>query len=330
MTSSETTHARHRPPDTHVDPDLRRPSRLRPGDQITVVAPAGPVPEPKLTAGVRVLESWGLTVRVGAHVLDRHPEFDYLAGQDADRATDFQQAWLEPANAAVWCARGGYGSLRMLDHLDWAALERAQPRLLIGSSDITALHNVVANRLGLVTLFAPMLATDAFLTDEPARLHLRQTLLEPASTCRLAGPDAEPLVAGSARGRLVGGNLSLLASGVGVADVAPPRDGAIALLEDIGEDPYRIDHFVTHLLRAGWFDQVSGIALGSWEGCGPLDTVRAVLSDRLGGLGVPVIWELGFGHGPGALTMPLGMTADLVADPATGQASITLTAPALA
>jgi muramoyltetrapeptide carboxypeptidase len=293
-----------------------------------VVAPSGPVTDAcQLAAGIARLTAWGLQVVPGPHLTDRHPRLPYLAGDDRDRAADLQRAWCDPDIAAVLCARGGYGCLRTLQHLDldaMAAASAARPVVFAGSSDVTALHAVLGPRLGLVTLFAPMVATAAF--GVPANYeHLRRTLFEPETVTVLAGPAAEPLVAGRASGVTAGGNLSLLVSGLGVPGVPLPPDGAIALVEDVDEAPYRVDHFLTHLLRAGWFDRVAGVALGSWHSCGPLPEVRDVVADRLAPLGVPVVWELGFGHGVHQLTVPLGVPADLDATAGT----LTLHHPAL-
>lgn len=287
-----------------------------------MVAPAGPVTPQRLHAGVAVLRSWGLDVVLGRHVLDRHPRLNYLAGTDHDRAVDLHQAWCDPSVVAVFCARGGYGCLRTLSRLDLGALAAAGPKVFAGSSDVTALHAVLAPR---TTLFAPMIATDAFDVDS-TREHLRRTLFEPDTVTVLRGPSASALVSGTADGVTSGGNLSLLVSGLGVPGVPPPPDGAIALIEDVDEAPYRVDHFLTHLLRAGWFDRVAGVALGSWQRCGTLDQIRDVVLDRLGPLGVPVLWELGFGHGPHQLTVPLGARASVDADAGT----LTLHRPALA
>lgn len=304
---------------------LTRPRRLREGDTISIVAPAGPVAEDALVSGIEILESWGLQVELGDHILDKDPTFAYLAGTDANRAADLERAWCDPGIAAVVCARGGYGSMRTLQHVDWAELTAADPKIFIGSSDVTALHAVISARLQVSTLFAPMPAMTSFATDATAQKHLQQTLFDPESMQTLVGINSEPLVGGTARGVTVGGNLSLVVSGVGVEEVGPPPEGAIALLEDYTEDPYRIDHFVTYLMRAGWFDTVGGIALGSWAKCGDLATVKDVLVDRLGRLGVPVVWEFGFGHCPAALTVPIGLEAELNADAGT----LTFTQPAL-
>jgi muramoyltetrapeptide carboxypeptidase len=309
--------------------DLERPARLEAGDKIAVVAPAGPLVPEQLDVGLETLGSWGLEVVEGPHARDRHPTFPYLAGSDRDRAADLQAAWCDPSVTAVFCARGGYGCLRLLDLLDWDAMAAAGPKLLVGSSDVTALHEMVRARLGLPTMFGPMLGTGAFVSDPTAQAHLRQVLFAPTSGTVLSGPLAEPLVPGTAQGVTVGGNLSLLCSAQGVPDIPPPPEGAIGLLEDVTEEPYRIDHFVTHLRRSGWFSNLSGVALGSWHECGEPAVVRAVLEDRLCDLGIPVIWELGFGHCPAQLTVPLGAEVSLVSDPSTGTASLTLVGDAL-
>ncbi|WP_285470157.1 S66 peptidase family protein [Actinokineospora globicatena] len=279
------------------------------------MAPSGPVDPRLLAEGVAVLESWDLTVKVGDHLLGHHPKLPYLAGSDADRAADFQRAWCDPAVEAVICARGGYGGQRVLDLLDWSELAAAGPKVFVGSSDATCLHDALGARLDLVTLFGPMIA--GVLFDADAQRHLQDTLFYPESARRLIGPATATAGHGVAAGVTVGGNLSLITSGLGAADYFPPPDGAILLLEDVNEAPYRVDRMLTQLLRAGWFTGVSGVALGSWAGCGRPEEVYSVIEDLLGGLGLPMVWELGFGHCPGQLTIPLGAEAVLDADDGT-------------
>ncbi len=154
-------------------------------------------------------------------------------------------------------------------------------------------------------------------------------LFEPDTGLVLTSTQARPLVPGRATGPAVGGNLSLIGCGTGVTDVERPPAGAVALLEDIGEETYRIDRYLTHLRRAGWFDGLGGIALGSWIECGDLGVLRELVTDRLGDLGIPIIWELGFGHCHGQLAVPLGTEVELVAELESGTASVTLTENAL-
>ncbi|MFJ9694035.1 LD-carboxypeptidase [Kitasatospora sp. NPDC101183] len=305
---------------------LTRPPRLGPGDHVVVIAPSGPIDPDRLTAGCAILRSWGLRVTVAPHVLDTHPDLGYLAGTDADRAGDLQSAWLDPDVDAVICARGGYGVHRMVDLLDWTAMAGAAPKAFIGFSDVSSLHEAFARHLGLATLYGPMAAAGCFVGDGPTADHLRRTLFDPAATTALTSPAAEALVGGRAHGVTAGGCLHVLASERGTPAARPSYAGSILVLEDVNEHPYQLDRLLTQFLRSGALDGVAGIALGSWEGCGRPERVRAVMLDRLGPLGIPVLWELGFGHCPSTLTVPLGVPALLDADAGT----LTLDVPALA
>ncbi|MET8725321.1 S66 peptidase family protein [Streptomyces misionensis] len=303
---------------------LVRPPRLAPGARVAVVASSGPVPEERLQAGLDVLRGWDLDPVVMPHVLDRHETLGYLAGSDADRAADLQRAWCDPSVAAVLCARGGYGAQRMADLVDWDAMAAAGPKVFVGFSDVTHLHQAFATRLGLVTLYGPVAAGIDFIKNARTQEHLKATLFAP-ETVRTIATAGTALVPGRARGVTLGGYLGGLAADLGTPFAHHGARGALLMIEDVTEAPYRIDRLATQLLRSGWLDGVAGIGLGSWEGCGPYEEVRAVLADRLGGLGVPVVEEMGFGHCEGALTVPLGVPAELDADTAT----LTLEEPAL-
>ncbi|MBY8877921.1 S66 peptidase family protein [Actinacidiphila acidipaludis] len=305
-------------------PELTRPGRLRPGDRIGIVAPSGPIPADRLDAGLDLLRGWGLDPVVAPHVLDEHP-LGYLAGADRDRAQDLQDMWCDPSVAAVMCARGGYGAQRMVDLVDWEAMRAAGPKPFIGYSDITALHEAFATRLGLATLHGPMTAAETFLKDGPTQEHLKRTLFTPEDTRVLTSATAGTLVPGRAAGVTLGGCVSLLAADLGSPHARRSAAGGILVLEDVGEDNYRLDRIITQLLRAGWLDGVAGIVLGSWQDCDPYEEVRALFTDLLAGFGVPIIEELGFGHCPSTLTVPLGVPAVLDADACT----LTLDVPAL-
>ncbi|SEN97163.1 S66 peptidase family protein [Actinacidiphila rubida] len=303
---------------------LTRPHRLQPGDRIGIVAPSGPVPADRLEAGLDILRGWGLDPVVAPHVTDTHPS-GYLAGADRDRAQDLRDIWCDPSVAAVMCARGGYGVQRMVDLVDWDAMRAAGPKPFIGYSDITALHEAFASRLGLATLHGPMTAAETFLKDGPTQEHLKRTLFTPQDTQVLTSATAGTLVPGTAAGVTLGGCVSLLAADLGTPHARPSAAGGILVLEDVGEETYRLDRIVTQLLRAGWLDGVAGVVLGSWQDCDPYEDVRALFADLLGGLGVPIVEEFGFGHCPSTLTVPLGVPAVLDADART----LTLDVPAL-
>ena len=283
------------------------PARLRPGDRVAVVAPSGPVDPVRLARGRQVLTEIGLEVEIMPRVLNRR---GYLAGSDGGRASDLQEAWCDPGVRAVICARGGYGATRLLGLLDWHAMGAARPKILLGSSDVTALHQAFATRLGVASCFGPMPAcatlSDAGGPDRASLDHLCASLFELEMPEPVAGDQV--IVPGHAEGPLTGGNLSLLAALCGTP-YALRGQGHIVLLEDVGEQPYRIDRMITQLLQAGCLDGVLGIALGSWERCGdPL----GVLIERLAPLGVPLIAGLPLGHGSPQFTAWMG--ADAVID----------------
>ncbi|MEV0234982.1 LD-carboxypeptidase [Nonomuraea sp. NPDC050786] len=274
---------------------------MRPGDTVAVVSPSGPPNAALLRRGVERLEGLGLKVVVGAHALDRQ-RLDYLAGDDAARAADLQGAWCDPAVSAVFCCRGGYGAARLLDLLDWDAMRAAGPKVLLGSSDITALHNAFAAELGVSTLHGPMAACDILAAEEGPEPRSWRSLQAALFGTPETVQGERALVQGRAEGVLAGGNLSLLTSMCGTK-WQPSFAGKLAFLEDIGEEPYRIDRMLTQLLQAGALDGVRGIALGSWVDCGD---PYPVLEDRLRGLGVPVLAGLPVGHGSPQMSVWLG------------------------
>jgi len=295
---------------------LTRPARLRPGSPVAVVSPSGPCDPGLVAEGTRILAGWGLDVRTGPHALARHPSISYLAGADEDRAADLERAWLDPEIGAVLCSRGGYGAQRMVDRLDWTAMAASAPKIFAGFSDVTALHEAFALRLGLATLHSPTIGGDGFIQHPEAQQALRQALFTPdAPGGRTLHSDGTPwLVPGRATGRTAGGNLSMLVTNLATPDgrdSAAGFAGCILLLEDVNEECYRLDRMLTQLLRSGALDGVAGIALGTWTGCLPADGVRPVLAGRLAGLGVPVACGFGFGHVAPQPVIPLGVPAGL-------------------
>lgn len=294
---------------------LIRASRLRVGDHVAVVAPSGPVRADRLEAGLDVLRSWGLEVTLAEHVRGTHERLDYLAADDAARARDLVTAWSDPDVKAVFCARGGYGAQRMVDLLDWESLALAGPKALVGFSDITALHQAFAARLGLSTIHGPVV-TSLGAADDVSREHLRLMLFEPAAGTSISPDPVRTLVAGRAEGVLVGGNLSLLAAEVGTRNSLRAAE-SLVVLEDVGEDAHRLDRMLTQLLRTGWFDGARGIALGQLTGCASPEVVLALVTDRLVPLGLPMVAGLAVGHESRNLAFPFGVPAVLDADAGT-------------
>lgn len=286
---------------------------LSPGDRVTVLATAGPAPTDRVDRAIALLESWDLVVDVAESVRSGHQRARYLSADDAIRARDLTEAWCDPEVDGIFCIRGGYGTVRMLDLLDVDRMRSAAPKPVYGSSDVTGLHEWMREQLGAAGWFTPMIGTTDLLDDAVAVDQLRAAVFSPASSWTSAA--AETLVPGTAEGTLLGGNLTLLAMTLG-ARTRPPLDnrGSIALIEDVTEEVYRIDSLLHPLLRSGWFDGVTGVALGSWKDCDPLPEIRALAEEFFAPLGIPVVWELGFGHGPAAHSIPLGVPGRLIAD----------------
>jgi muramoyltetrapeptide carboxypeptidase len=262
----------------------------------------------RLETGSAHLREWGLELDVMPAVLTRHERFPYLAGDDAARAADFRAAWLDPQYSAVFCGRGGYGVQRLLQHLDLDELAGVD-KVLVGFSDITALHEGF-NARGLVTVHGPMAAAVEQLGALDGRERLHDLLFEPESVKDLLAPRAvRTVVAGAAEGRLLGGNLALLASSLGTPTAVRP-DG-IVLLEDVGEDGYRVDRLLTQLLRSGWFDQVTGLVIGDFSEADDQGLVGEVIRERLEPLGVPMVEGAAIGHEEVNLAVPLGLPVRL-------------------
>lgn len=247
----------------------------------------------------------------------------YLAGDDARRAEEWREAVADPEARAIFCARGGYGAMRILPAIDPARLAES-PKALVGFSDVTAIHAAL-NRGGVATVHGPVVTQLGRAPDDALR-HLEALLFEdpphpgawgvPAPG---AGLVAERTVRpGRARGPLLGGTLTILAHLAGTP-YAPHLDGAILLLEDVGEKPYRVDRCLTQLGLAGALERVAAVAIGRFTECDDggqlaLDVVR----DAVRALGVPCVEGLPVGHEDANFAVPLGATATLVA-PAPGE-----------
>lgn len=279
-----------------------RPRGLRVSDRVAVVAPAGPFERESLEAGLRVLaERYRPVFDEGLLARTR-----YLAGDDARRLDEICAALADDSVKAVFAARGGYGSMRLLAKL-WPklpGLAAERPKPVIGFSDITALH-LALQAAGWVSVHGPVVTQ---LATQPREAVDRLfDLLE--STAAPAAPlEGAPLVGGVAEGPLMGGNLSLLTHLLGTPYL-PDLDGAILLLEDVGERPYRLDRMWTHLALAGVLDRVGGIAFGEFTDCeeaeadyGCADVLRSLAAET----GLPCVSGLPIGHGALNLTVPLG------------------------
>jgi muramoyltetrapeptide carboxypeptidase len=282
---------------------------LAPGETVGVVATGFGVRRASLAAGVGRLRRMGYRVLLGEHV---HELDGYFAGQDEARAEDLRRMVEHPDVRAIWFARGGYGTSRILDRVPWEGLER-RPKLLVGYSDLTALFSAVIQQVGQLCLYGPVVAElgqagsyhaaslKRLLAGQPVELRLRPR---------------QVLAAGRTQGRLLGGNLTVLAHLCGTP-YAPDLRGAVLFLEDVGEEAYRVDRMLTQLRSAGMFEGLAGVLVGQLSvprtrrEFPPDRAVEEILRENFLPCGVPVVIDLPAGHIPGKRTLPLGGWVEL-------------------
>lgn len=297
----------------------RLPKALRPGDLIGLIAPSGSTKDAEAAAkGKAALERLGFRVKLGASALS--PRYGYLAAPDELRAADLNAFFVDTEVDGIVCLKGGYGTPRILDRLDYGALA-ANPKLFIGYSDITGLHLAFDRYVGYPTMHGPMAMSMSAGWDGYSRDSWLRAVAADYPLGELRNPEGEAteaLVGGKARGRLIGGNLSLVAALCGSPYALKP-EGAIVFLEDVGEEPYRVDRMLNQLRLAGVFERCAAVALGGWTDCGPEDperslTLREVFMDQVAPSGRPVLAGLAAGHCTPTMSLPFGVAAELDAD----------------
>jgi muramoyltetrapeptide carboxypeptidase len=296
-----------------------KPRRLRRGDAVSLVAPSGSAADAdRVKASAAALASLGFEVKVSPHCVDA---YGYLAGADEARAADLEAAFLDPETSGVVCLKGGYGTPRILDRIDYRIVAD-HPKPFLGYSDITALHLAFRRRAGLVTLHGPMPSSSMVPDFHPdSKTSLEELLFRTRYPRILANPDGSRLVAlvgGVAEGELSGGNLSLLAATMGTPWQIEP-EGKILFIEDVDEAPYRIDRMLNQLRLAGVFDVCAGVVFGAFTRCEAGEGKRSlnlqeIIVDLVAPSGKPVLFGLEAGHCVPTLSLPLGTTCRLDAD----------------
>lgn len=297
----------------------QRPPRLRLGDTVGLIAPASSNDDPRhFETAQATVRGMGLVPRLGRHAMDR---FGYFAGTDRDRVADIHAMFADHAVRAVFAIHGGWGSARLLPLLDWGLI-RANPKLLVGSSDVTALHLAFAARAGFASIHAPNVASRWETVSWNSLWQLAFTGETPLLGGAQGGLPFATHRSGKAHGRLLGGNLSVLAALVGTPWL-PDFEGAILFLEDVGEPEYRIDRMMSQLALSGLLGKVAGVVFGQCARCGTglADyagfTVPQILEQYLAPLGVPAFTGANIGHVRNQLSLPVGARVELDADAGT-------------
>jgi muramoyltetrapeptide carboxypeptidase len=305
---------------------LLKPKRLASGDTVGLIAPSGVIWEPtELDALLETIAAVGLKYKLGRHVETR---YGYLAGRDADRAADLNAMFADPEVDAIHCIRGGWGAARILSRIDFETIAK-NPKPLLGFSDITALLLAIHARTGLVTFHGP----SGFPSWSKFNFEAIRSIMWNGETPTLQNPRdlgshivptrnrTRAINSGKTRGRLIGGNLTVLTAILGSAYV-PDFTDCILFLEDVDEAPYRVDRMLTQLALAGILNNVRGIVWGTCSECEPGETFGSltlpdVFNDHFKPLGVPAYYGAMFGHVPQQFTLPLGVEAEIDAEAGT-------------
>jgi muramoyltetrapeptide carboxypeptidase len=290
------------------------PPLLKSGDLLAVVAPASPVDRDLFAVGAAILETWGFRLTYGPEIFTSRP---YLPEADLEAGEFLQRALLDPDVKGIICARGGYGTLRILEYLDYSLLA-AHPKYLIGFSDITNLICLFSQRAGIVTFHGPTAAQLGEITP-PARDQFYRMLTAPA-TDLVSFPNLQVLSPGTARGPLIGGNLATLCSLLGTP-YALPLAGQVLFVEDHNEAPYRLDRLLQQLRLSGSLTGLKAMVLGSFTCCGDLQDIWDIFAALGTMLGIPILAGVPAGHQPDNFTLPIGAEVEVEAIAGTVQLS---------
>ncbi|MFY0688356.1 MAG: LD-carboxypeptidase [Cyclobacteriaceae bacterium] len=291
-----------------------KPARLPKNPTVGLIAPASALTRSAFEKTISNMEMLGFAVKYSDNLRNRS---GFLSGTDQQRIEDLHEMFADPQVDAVMCARGGYGTTRLLDEIDFEVI-RNNPKPFIGYSDITALFSAFYKHCGLVGFHGPVGASS--LNDFSADYLF--DVLEKGKKVKIKAEEPEIITSGTAEGKLIGGNLSLLTSLIGTNHDVNYKDH-IVFIEEVGESTYRVDRMLTQMVSAGKFEGAKGIALGYFTDCdtSPDDPyyefsigLSEVFKDRLGDLGIPVVTGFPFGHEPHNATLPIGIEALLDAD----------------
>ncbi|RLB85593.1 MAG: LD-carboxypeptidase [Deltaproteobacteria bacterium] len=284
-----------------------KPPCLMQGDTVGIVAPAGLFNPKKFMRGKAVLEAMGFRTFYDKGIFQKH---GFFAGTDVQRADQVNRLFADPAIRAVVCARGGYGSVRILRFLDFETIKK-NPKIFVGFSDISVLLSVLNTRCGLVTFHGPVVTTLASAVEET--IAAMMTALKSNKALELIPKKGIIIKSGVSSGIVTGGNLTTLCHLVGTPYV-PRFNGKILIIEDVGEVPYRIDRMLTQMKLAGCFEGIKGLVLGSFEECGQLHEILPIVQEIFRDFNIPILAGFEIGHSKINITIPIGLAANLDTD----------------
>ena len=318
--SAQAARAPRKPRQPMTQP-LIKPPRLHQGDTIAILAPGGRITDEAVDRACARVEALGFKVRLGTNLREVHGNY---AGSVQQRLDDLHRAFVDPDVKGIWCIRGGSGCISLLAHIDYELIRR-HPKVLIGYSDITALHLALYRKIGLVTFHGPVASSGiadythrqllAVVTDPQPEYIIGQSMENRVRALTEPHYGIRTVREGVATGRLIGGNLSLVAALAGTPYAADFKD-ALLYLEEVNEEPYRLDRWMTQLDLAGGFANAAGVMIGICDNCGPVEgeialTLDETLDIHLQPLKVPAVTGYSFGHIRNQFTLPVGINAQL-------------------
>jgi muramoyltetrapeptide carboxypeptidase len=284
-----------------------KPPRLKKGQAIGIVAPAGPVTPSEIQPGIDLLESFGYKVISSPHLYHRQ---GHVAGDDDTRLKDLHSMLDDGDVKAIFCARGGYGTLRLLEKINFDLI-RKNPKIIMGYSDITALLLAIYKKTGLVTFHGTVVKE--LSKNKNRNLESFFDLVSSDKSLKLDLTKGIALKPGKAKGTLLGGNLSLICHLVGTPFM-PSLKKSILFIEEKEEPLYRIDRMMTHLRLSGRLKDLAGLIAGTFKGCDDISSINEVLMDAVSDLNIPMVSGLPVGHGPENISLPLGVQTSLDAE----------------
>ena len=289
-----------------------KPRALKKGDIIGIIAPSGIASEESIYKSKRTMESWGYKVRFGRSCFSKH---GYLSGEDSLRAFDLNNMFQDDSIAGIICLRGGFGATKILDYINYDMIKKT-PKIFVGFSDITALHIALNQRCKLTTLHGPMAVNIGDGLEDYSRECLIKAITQPRPLGLISNPATTPieiLVEGEATGAITGGNLTMITATLGTPYEIDTR-GKLLLIEEIGEEPYRVDRMLTQLAQAGKLKEASGFIIGDFKNCEAKKPseglcIQNIFQEIILSLRKPTIGKLKIGHCIPNITVPLGVKA---------------------
>jgi len=276
------------------------------GEKIGILSPSSPIKDKELKNGIDLIRKEGFSVELSKNIFSSY-RLSYMAGSPEKRAEDINSFFLRKDIKAIICVRGGYGSMRILEYIDYELI-RKNPKIFVGYSDVTAILSAILERSNLLTFHGPMIKD--LISLDPMYLRQFWDMLRGKYREEIRLEDAYTVVPGKAKGILFGGNLSTISHLIGT-QFLPSLRNIVLFLEDVNEPYYKIDRMITHLRLSGFFENVRGLILGIFKGCGKMDIIEKIVLDIISELRIPILSRFHIGHLEKNTILPIGIKVEL-------------------